>query len=263
VLLDRAPEGLAERIRAAIAGVTGIRSAGRVRVRRSGPETFIDLEVFLDRSISFERVNAVVVEVEHVIRRLVPNSDIVVRTQPAAATDRKFSDEVRSLASRIHGIRGVHGIETHGSDEGLHVEMHLEVDPDSSLENAHEISSKLESAIKTGIEGVADVVTHIESPNEEPTIRADVTPESHQAVRLIRETATQISGVRSCGQIAIHNTEEGLHVTLTCILEPDLSVSEAHEISTRIEEALRRKIGGISKVLVHVEPYTDKSAGSH
>jgi cation diffusion facilitator family transporter len=255
VLLDRAPEGLSERIRAQVVQIPGIRSGGRIRIRPSGAQTFIDLEVFLDRAISFERVNAIVVEVEHAVRNLVPNSDIVVRTQPVEATEKKFADEIRTISSRIHGIRGIHDIATHDSELGLHVEMHLEVDPDASLEDAHEISSKLESAIKNGMSGVAEVVTHIEPPDVEPVLITDVTSESYQIVRTIRETALQVFGVKSCGDIAIHSAEDGLHLTLTCILEQNLSISEAHGISTVIEEALRRKIKGISKVLIHVEPY--------
>jgi cation diffusion facilitator family transporter len=255
VLLDRAPEGLSEKIRAQVVQVPGIRSTGRIRIRPSGPQTFIELEAFLDRAISLERVNAVVVEVEHAIRNLVPNSDIMVRTTPVEATEKKFADEIRTIASRIQGIQGIHDIETHDSERGLRVEMHLEVDPNASLEDAHDISSKLESAIKTGISGVAEVITHIEPPDVEPVLATDVTSESYQIVRTMRETALGVFGVKSCGDIAIHSAEDGLHLTLTCVLEQKLSVSEAHAISTLIEEALRKKIRGVARVLIHVEPH--------
>jgi cation diffusion facilitator family transporter len=254
VLLDRAPEGLAEAIVAEVERIPGIQSCGRVRVRPSGAQYFVDLEVSIDRSVSFERVNSLVVDVEHAVRKLAPNSDIVVRTQPVALHERRFADTVRSLASRIPGIRGVHDIAIHDAERGLHVEMHLEVDPDATLENAHEISNKLESAIKTNIPGIGEVVTHIESTDEEPLIKADVTSESYQIVRAIREVTMQISGVKRCGDIEVHRAEDGLHLTVTCILEQNLSVSDAHSISTQIEEALRRKIRGVTKILVHEEP---------
>jgi cation diffusion facilitator family transporter len=257
VLLDRAPEGLSDSIVAEVVKIPGVRSGGRIRVRPSGAQTFIDLEVFVDRSITFERVNAIVVEVERTVRNLVPNSDIVVRTQPAVLTEKKFSDEVRLVASKIQGIRGIHDIMINDSENGLEVEMHLEADPDASLEDAHAISSRLESAIKKNIIGVAEVVTHIESPDEEPIISADVTSESYQMVQTIRETALQVTGVKSCGDIAVHSAEDGLHLTLTCVLEQDLSVAEAHVISTHIEEALHRKIRGVAKILVHAEPYVE------
>jgi len=254
VLLDRAPEGLAETIRAEVLRIPGVQSCGRVRVRPSGAQAFVDLNVFVERSTSFEKVNAIAFEVEQAIRRLEPNSDIVVRTQPTAKPETGFAEKVRVLSTRIHGIRGIHNIEVHDADNGLHVEMHLEADPDISLETAHEIASKLELTIKTGIPQVAEVVTHIESSDETPLARADVTSESHRTVSAVRETAQQVPGVRSCRDIAVHSAEDGLHLTVTCVLDASLAVAEAHEISTQIEEALHAQIKGTSKVLVHVEP---------
>src|SRR3989304_1430223 len=64
VLLDRAPEGLAETIRAEVLRIPDVHSCGRVRVRPSGAQAFVDLQVFVDRSTSFERVNAIALEVE-------------------------------------------------------------------------------------------------------------------------------------------------------------------------------------------------------
>ena len=254
VLLDRAPEGLAETIRAEVSKIPGVRSCGRVRVRPSGAQTFVDLEVCVDSSTSFERVNTIAIEVERAIRRLEPNSDIVVRTQPAPKPETGLAERVREVASQIHGIRGLHSIEVHDSDNGLHVEMHLEADPDASLGTAHGIASKLESAIKANIHQVSEVVTHIESADERPLTSADVTLESQRILAAVRETALGVPGVKSCKEIAVHNAEDGLHLTATCVLDAGLAVSEAHEISMRIEEALREKVEGTSKVLIHVEP---------
>ena len=254
VLLDRAPEGLAETIRAEVLRIPDVHSCGRVRVRPSGAQTFVDLQVFVDRSTSFERVDAIALEVEQAIRKLEPNSDIVVRTHPTTERETGLAEKVRNIASHIHGVRGIHNIEVHDAENGLHVEMHLEADPDASLETAHGIASKLESAIKANISEVADVVTHIESAEEMPLISADVTLESQRIVKAGRDAVLQVPRVKRCRDIAVHSAEDGLHLTLTCVLEPGLSVSEAHELSTQIEDVLRTRIDGTSRVLVHVEP---------
>jgi cation diffusion facilitator family transporter len=258
-LLDRAPEGLADAIRKDVSEVPGVQSCGRVRVRPSGPQTFVDLEVLVDDSTSFERVNAIAVDVENAIRELIPNADIVVKTRPTAKHEAGLAEKVRSLSSQIDGIRGLHNIVVHDADNGLHVEMHLETDPDASLETAHEIASRLESAIRSNINEVAEVVTHIESADMMALTSADVTIESQRIVRAVREATLQVSGVKSCRGVAVHSTEDGLHLTVTCVLDASLSVSEAHEISTRIEEALRARIEGVSKALVHVEPDVQKT----
>jgi cation diffusion facilitator family transporter len=254
VLLDRAPEGLTEAIRAEVLRIPDVRSCGRVRVRPSGAQTFVDLQVFVDRSSSFDRVNAIAFEVEQAIRRLEPNSDIVVRTRPVMEPETRLAERIKEVASQIHGVRGIHNLEVHDADNGLHVEMHLEADPDTSLESAHAIASRLELAVKASIREVAEVVTHIESAEEMPLTSADVTMESQRIVKAVRETALRVPGVRHCRDVAVHSAEDGLHITLTCVLDAALSVSEAHELSTRIESVLRARIEGASKVLVHVEP---------
>ena len=254
VLLDRAPEGLAETIRGQVLRIPGVHSCGRVRVRPSGAQTFVDLQVFVDRSTSFERVNAIALEVEQAIRKLEPNSDIVVRTHPTTEPETGLAEKVRNVASHIHGVRGIHNIEVHDAENGLHIEMHFEADPDARLETAHGIASKLESAIKADISEIAEVVTHIESAEEMPLTSADVTLESQRIVKAVRDAVLQVPRVKRCRDIAVHSAEDGLHLTLTCVLEPGLSVSEAHEFSTQIEDVLRTRIEGTSKVLVHVEP---------
>jgi cation diffusion facilitator family transporter len=254
VLLDKAPEGLAKAIRSEVLRIPGVHSSGRVRVRPSGAQTFVDLQVFVDHSTSFERVNAIALEVEQAIRRLEPNSDIVVRTQPTMEPETRLAEKIKKVASQIHGVRGIHNLEVHDAENGLHVEMHLEADPDASLEAAHGVASKLESAVKASIREVAEVVTHIESAEEMPLTSADVTTESQRIVKSVRDTALQVPGVKRCRDVAVHSVEDGLHLTLTCVLDAGLSVSEAHELSTRIESVLRSRIEGTSRVLVHVEP---------
>jgi cation diffusion facilitator family transporter len=254
VLLDRAPEGLAETIRAQVVRIPGIRSCSRVRVRPSGAQTFVDLEVLVGRSASFETVNEIAVAVENAIRKLVPDSDIVVRTQPSAEPETGLAAKIRKLASQIPEIRGLHNIEIHDAEDGVHVELHIEADPDTDLKTAHDIATRLESAIKTNIGEVAEVATHIESSDEMPHIRADVTSESHAIVKAVRKNAMQIAGVKGCRNVAVHRAEDGLHLTATCLVDPNLAVSEAHELSTRAEEILRMKIDGVARVLVHLEP---------
>lgn len=254
VLLDRAPEGLADTIRGQVMKISGVRFCGRVRVRPSGAQAFVDLEVSVDRSASFEAVNEIAVAVERAIRRLVPNSDIVVRTQPLAESESGLASKIRRLASQIHEIRGLHNIEIHDAEDGIHIQLHIEADSDIRLKTAHDIASRLESSIKSGIGEVAEVTTHIESSKEMSQISADVTSECHEIVSIIREAAIQVLGVRDCHDVAVHLAQDGFHLTVTCVLDPRLAVSEAHEISTAVEETLRAKISGVSGVLVHLEP---------
>jgi len=43
-----------------------------------------------------------------------------------------------------------------------HVVLHVQVNPEMHVDRAHDISYRIEEAIKSGISGVTDVVVHIE-----------------------------------------------------------------------------------------------------
>lgn len=254
ILLDRAPEGFTEKIRAEVSKISDVWVCKRIRLRRSGAQTFVDLEVYIEHSATFEKVNSIVGEIEQSIRKIIPQVDIVVRTHPAPNQRTGLADDIRSVAAKISGIRGLHNIEVHNANDGLHVELHLEMAPDISLKSAHEIASRFEATVKASGHHITEIVTHIESAGETPLTSADVTPDSVQTVSVVRAIALQMPKVKSCRGIMVHETENGVNLTLTCALEQNLSVAEAHEVATQIETMLGSKIEGISRVLVHTEP---------
>lgn len=253
-LLDSAPEGLADKIQTEVLEIPGVQSCGRIRARTSGAKVFVDLEILVDRLMSFEAVNAIVLEVERGIRKLAPESDIVVKTNPTKGEDVEIADKVRGISSQILEIKGIHEIALHSAQRGLHLELHVEVDPQSTLEDAHAVVTRLESAIKEKLPEITEVVTHIESTREKLFDYEDRTLENEQIVRSIRQIATRLPGVRSCNDISVHTDQQELRLALTCKVAPSLSVSEAHEIATRVEETLRKRIKGVSGILVHMEP---------
>ena len=54
-LLDRVPVELQEQVEQVAAGVAGVLQVSKVRLRRSGPETFADVTLSVGHSTSFER----------------------------------------------------------------------------------------------------------------------------------------------------------------------------------------------------------------
>jgi len=62
-LLDRAPEELVERVRAAIQSVPEVQGPVGLRVRRAGVQVFVDAAVAIARGASFETAHAIVTEV--------------------------------------------------------------------------------------------------------------------------------------------------------------------------------------------------------
>ena len=81
-------------------------------------------------------------------------------------TARIPSKEIRAVAQRVDGVLGCHGIRTRGSEAEVYVDLHAQVAPSLSLQEAHEIAEHVEREICAVFDNVADVLVHIEPYDE-------------------------------------------------------------------------------------------------
>ena len=81
-LLDTAPEGMEERVAAAVAAVDGVRNCHQVRVRYSGPSLFIDLHVLVDGGQTLAEAHRLTETIEAVIQEIAPQADVTVHPEP-------------------------------------------------------------------------------------------------------------------------------------------------------------------------------------
>jgi cation diffusion facilitator family transporter len=81
-LIDKAPEGMEQRIISAVEGVAGVRNCHNVRLRYSGPILFIDLHILVDGAQSLAQAHLLTETIEEVIRGLAPNADVTVHPEP-------------------------------------------------------------------------------------------------------------------------------------------------------------------------------------
>jgi cation diffusion facilitator family transporter len=81
-LLDTAPEGMEEKILAAVEAVPGVKNCHAIRARYSGPVLFIDLHVLVDGRQTLFEAHALTETIEGVIHRIVPGADVTVHPEP-------------------------------------------------------------------------------------------------------------------------------------------------------------------------------------
>ena len=81
-LLDSAPEGLEERILAAVEAVPGVTNCHAIRARYSGPVLFIDLHVLVDGRQTLFEAHALTETIEKVIQEIAPEADVTVHPEP-------------------------------------------------------------------------------------------------------------------------------------------------------------------------------------
>lgn len=69
---------------------------------------------------------------------------------------------IHSFTLKIPGVVGCHRIRSRGIEDEVFVDLHLTVDPDTPLKQAHELSHVVEEKLKKQFKNIKDVVVHIE-----------------------------------------------------------------------------------------------------
>jgi cation diffusion facilitator family transporter len=158
-LLDAAPEGLQQEIARAIARMDGVLDVDRIRVRRAGNRHFVDATVSVARTASLEQVHELSDAIEKRVGEIVP-SDVMVHAEPRAPQGEHLFEAIRAVAQRM-GL-GIHDVSALQQQGKLFVELHLEVDENLSLRDAHRQATALEEGIRELRDGPIDVNIHIE-----------------------------------------------------------------------------------------------------
>ncbi len=79
-----------------------------------------------------------------------------------------ISDEnkISEVVLSVKGVKSCHKIRTRGRSDDIHIDLHIQVNPSMHIEQAHQISNQIEEELKKKIDGVTDVVIHIEPLNQ-------------------------------------------------------------------------------------------------
>jgi cation diffusion facilitator family transporter len=75
-------------------------------------------------------------------------------------------ERVIRIATGVQGVTHAHRVRSRGLPDDIHVDLHLHVPADMSISRAHELAHEASSRIRGEIDGVSDVVIHVEPEDE-------------------------------------------------------------------------------------------------
>jgi cation diffusion facilitator family transporter len=252
MLMDTAPKEAVEKLRTSILGVNGVEGCHHIRVRRAGPKYFVDAHVEVRGSVPLSRAHAVTESIETEINKVFPGSDVVIHTEPRPSRD--AIAKIREVASEFPEVRGVHEISVSDIGDRLFVSYHIEMGAEISLERAHEIAHKLDDRLKESLGKPAVLISHLE-----PILK--VSPQNGLSSRQLSDLRARIiriaeedPQIRSAHDIESLSVSGTLCITLHCTVDGALSLDQAHEIATRLEERIKAEDSRIGHVIIHCEP---------
>ncbi len=258
-LLDAAPVGLQQEIARAVARMDGVLYVDRVRVRRAGNRHFVDATVSVARTASLEQVHVLSDAIEKRIGEIVP-SDVMVHAEPRAPRGEHLFEAIRAVAQR-KGL-AIHDVTASQQNGKMFIELHLEVDENLSLREAHRQATELEDEILKIRGGSAEVNIHIE-----PLGRHIATPdagigEMEQLSRMIEEfiniLPAEYDELVNCHDVRVRQVEHRILVSCHCIMKGALPITQVHDVTAALEDRVKEKFPQIARVTIHPEPVEEK-----
>jgi cation diffusion facilitator family transporter len=258
-LLDVAPEGLQQTIARAVAGMDGVLDVDRIRVRRAGNRHFVDATVSVARTASLEQVHALSDAIEKRIGEIVP-SDVMVHAEPRAPQGEHLFEAIRAMSQK-RGL-AIHDITALQQDGKLFVELHLEVDEQLSLRDAHRQATELEDDIRELRSGAMEVTIHIEPLGHHIATPDAGAGEMKQLSRAIEaftnKLASEYHELVNCHDVRVRQVEHRIVVTCHCIMNSSLPITQVHDVTAALEDRVKEHFPQIYRVTIHPEPVEER-----
>ena len=261
-LLDAAPRGLQQRVAHAVEEMDGVLATERVRVRRAGNRHFVDVTISVPRAASFEQVHAISDAVERRVGEIVP-ADVMVHMEPRAQPGEHLFDAIRAAAQR-HGL-AIHELSANELDAHLFIELHLEVDEQLSLREAHRRATVLEEEIRqlsslgpgSGPRNavinihIEPLGTHIASGEQAVVEMRDLAQDVENFVNDLRQDFHELA---DCHEVRVRQVERKILVSCHCTMDGNLPITVIHDVTGALEDRVREKFPQIARVTIHPEP---------
>jgi len=252
-LLDSVPGALRDEVVEIVRQVAGVEDITRLRLRRSGPEVFADVTLAIERAASLERSHDITRDVEESLQKILPGADVVVHVEPVAAGEEDVTTVVRLIAARL-GL-GAHGVRIYEENRRRWLELHLEVRDSLLLDEAHRQATEFERALRKSLPGISRIVTHIEPAGDAAALVRGEPADQERVQQAIAEFLHGYPLHVNPHDVRVQRTGDELAVSLHCTLDPATPITDAHELTVRLEEHLRARVPSLGRVVIHPEPF--------
>jgi divalent metal cation (Fe/Co/Zn/Cd) transporter len=149
---------------------------------------------------------------------------------------------------------GVHEVIASRVDDGLTLNMHVEVPSQQTIGEAYEDVARFEKRLKRAVPGLTRLVTHIEPARlVEECTQSDAF--AHSIARQALSIAEHLYPRNRWHDSSIHKEAGGGYaLSMHCYVEEDMPLEQAHRLTELVETQVRAELPSIHRVTIHTEP---------
>ena len=157
------------------------------------------------------------------------------------------ADHVEQIALSVPGVLSCHRVRSRGHEQAVYADLHIQVDPAMSTEQAHAIAHEVQHRLRERRPDIHDVTIHVEPSGylpEEPS-------KEEIAVRLRRLADGLGIGIHD---VWAHEVDGRYYMEFHLEADGTLPLRQAHEMASSLEERARAEISHLAELTIHIEP---------
>jgi divalent metal cation (Fe/Co/Zn/Cd) transporter len=172
--------------------------------------------------------------------------------EPRAKSDENLFEKIRAIAQK-RGL-AVHELSAHQYEGRLFIELHLEVDEQSSLKLAHERATELEEDIRAETDHNALINIHIEPLGTKIAGAEDMKILASSVQEYLNSLQAEYHELVDCHDVHVRSVDHKILVSCHCSMDGELPVTEVHDITAAVEDRVKERFPQIYRLTIHPEP---------
>jgi cation diffusion facilitator family transporter len=250
VLMDRAVSSVEQVVLDAAAAIDGVREVRSARVRQSGAQLIGEVQIAGSPTLPLEAAQGLAEQVREAVKKRVPELDLSVYVASGVDPTR-LVERVHATAARDGRFRDLHDVVVEReADESLHLSLHGKLPGTMSMREATRVAGALESDLRSELPEVSRIDIHLEPLEPEIVHGRDVTERYQELVAQLSSIATADPRVTACDDVELSSRGGEITGYLTITVADDLTLEQAHEIETLLEEKVRQAAPLVKHVVV-------------
>jgi len=226
----------------------GVVKTEKVKFRKAGSKVFIEASVQVPNAMGLEDAHSLASKIEGCLRKEFGNVDATIHVEPSNREE-KIENLVKKLAT-IDSIREVHDVSVKYVDGKLFITLHVYVDPELSVEEAHKIAERIESQIRVKIKQIENVMVHVEPSGSAVSVG------EFNEIQLRKFVSDVVNGVKAdleVKRVLTYVAEGKRYINVDCCFTKHVRIKEAHQVASLVEKETKERFTN-AVVTVHIEP---------
>jgi cation diffusion facilitator family transporter len=247
-LSDTASKELVEKTRKIILSCEGVVKIENLKVRKVSSKVFVDASIQVPRLMSLEEAHSLASKTEACLKDGFGNVDATIHIEPSDK-ERKMDQLVEKLAI-VDGVREIHDISTIFIGGKLYITLHVYVNPELSVEEAHKIAETIERRMHADIKSLENVTVHVE-PSGVAVPAAEVN--DVKLKNTVNDVAKSISSNLRIKRVLTYAAGGKRYINIDCCFTKQVQIKEAHRVASAVEKETKEHFAN-AVVTVHIEP---------